>query len=77
MLEIHKIAGVMHTIVSADEALEAKSEQDLSHRLFLKGAWSEQIANRSSNGATRASKSDKKLLLSRSFGGRKNGLSNA
>ena len=58
--EIHKIVGVMHTIVFADGALEAKRARDSSHRLFLKGAWSKQIANRTSNGETRASKSDKR-----------------
>ena len=35
--EIHKIVGVMHTIVFADGALEAKRVRDSSHRLFLKG----------------------------------------
>ena len=48
----------MHTVVLADGALEAKSARDSCHRLFLKGAWSEQIANRTSNRAARASKSD-------------------
>ena len=53
------MVGVMHTVVFADGALEAKSARDSSHRLFLKGAWSGQITNRTSNGATRAIKSDK------------------
>ena len=57
--EIHKIVGVTNIIFFADGALEAKRARDSSHRLFLKGAWSEQRANRRSNGATRASKSDK------------------
>ena len=57
--EIYKIAGVMHTVVFADGALEAKTARESSHRRFLKGAWSEQIANRTCNGATRASKSEK------------------
>ena len=48
----------MHTVVFADGALEAKSARDSRHRLFLKGAWSDQIANRTSSGAARASKSD-------------------
>ena len=48
----------MHTIVFADGALEAKGARDSRHRLFLKGAWSDQIANRTSSGAARASKSD-------------------
>ena len=48
----------MHTVVLADGALEAKSARDSRHRLFLKGAWSEQMANRMSNRAARASKSD-------------------
>ena len=56
--EIRKIEGVMHTIVFADGAPEGKSARDSRHRLFLKGAWSDQIANRTSNGAARASKSD-------------------
>ena len=58
--EIHKIVGVMHIIFFVDGALEAKRARDSSHRLFLKGAWSKQIANRTSNGETRASKSDKR-----------------
>ena len=58
MHEIHKIVGVMHTVAFADGALEAKSARDSRHRLFLKGTWSEQIANRTSNGAARANKSD-------------------
>ena len=49
----------MYTIVLAGGALEAKTARESSHRLFLKGAWSGQIANRTSNGATRATKSDK------------------
>ena len=36
----HKIVGVMHIIFFADGALEAKRARDLSHKLFLKGAWS-------------------------------------
>ena len=48
----------MHTIVFADGALEAKSARNPRHRLFLKGAWSEQIANRTSNRAAITSKSD-------------------
>ena len=58
--EIHKNVGVLHAVVFADGALEAKSARVSSHRLFLKGAWSEQKANRTSNGATRASESEKK-----------------
>ena len=49
----------MHIVVFADGALEAKNARESSLKLFLKGAWSEQRANRRSNGATRASKSDK------------------
>ena len=58
--EIHKNVGVLHAIVFADGALEAKSARESSHRLFLKGAWSEERANRTSNRATRASKNYKK-----------------
>ena len=38
--------------------LEAKTARELSYRLFLKGARSEHIANRTSNRATRASNND-------------------
>ena len=48
----------MHISVFADGALEAKAARESSHRLFLTGAWSGQIAKRTSNGATRATKSD-------------------
>ena len=48
----------MHTVAVADGALEAKSARDSRHRLFLKGAWGEQIVNRTSNRAARASKSN-------------------
>ena len=57
--KIYKIAGVMATVVFADGALEAKNARESSLKLFLKGAWSEQRANRRSSGATRASTSDK------------------
>ena len=57
---IHKNVGVLHAVVFADGALEAKSARESGHRLFLKGAWSEEKANRTSNRATRASKNDKK-----------------
>ena len=57
--EIYKIAGVIATVVFADGALEAKNARQSNQRLFLKGAWSEQRANRRSSGATTASKSDK------------------
>ena len=56
---MHKIVGVMHAIVVADGALEAKCARDSCHRRFLKGAWSGQKAKRTSTGATRATKSDK------------------
>ena len=49
----------MHTVVFADGARDAKNARESSLKLFLKGAWSEQRANRRSSGATRASKSDK------------------
>ena len=39
--------------------LEAKTAQEPAHRLFLKGAKSEHIANRTSNRATRATNNDK------------------
>ena len=68
--EIHKIVGVMHTTFFADGALEAKRARDSSHRLFLKGAWSKQIANPTSNGETRASKVIKDALI-KAIGGSK------
>ena len=48
---------------SCKRGLEAKTARESSHRLFLKGARSEHIANRTSNRATRASKNDKIYLL--------------
>ena len=61
----------MHTAVFADGALEAKSAGDSSHRPFLKGAWSGQITNRTSNGATRAIKSDKNYSYQAQLGVKK------
>ena len=49
----------MHAVVYVDGALEAKWARDSSHKRFLKGAWSAQRAKRTSNGATRATKSHK------------------
>ena len=49
----------MHAVVYVDGALEAKWARDSSHKRFLKGAWSAQRAKRTSNAATRASKSHK------------------
>ena len=57
--ESYKIEGVMHAVVYVDGALEKKCARDSSHKRFLKGAWSAQRAKRTSNGATRASKSHK------------------
>ena len=57
--EINKNVSVLHAVVFAEGALEAKNARESSHRLFLKGARSEKRANRTSNRATRASKSDK------------------
>ena len=54
---------------SCKRGLEAKTARESSHRLFLKGARSEHIANRTSNRATRASKNDKIVcFLSRMWG---------
>ena len=64
--EIYKHVGVLHAIAFAVGAQEAKNERESSHRLFLKGTWSESKANRTSNRATRAMKSDNKC----SFKGR-------
>ena len=57
--EIYKIEGVMHAVVYVDGALEKKCARDSSHKRFLKGTWSAQRAKRTSNGATRPSKSHK------------------
>ena len=57
--EIYKNVSVLHAVVFAEGALAAKSARESIHRLFLKGARSEKRANRTSNRATRASKSDK------------------
>ena len=55
--EIHKIADVMHTIIFAERPWRRKMHETAARSYFLKGAWSEKIANRTSNGATRANKS--------------------
>ena len=57
--EIYKNVDVLHAVVFAEGAVEAKNARESSHRLFLKGARSEKRANRTSNRATRASKSEK------------------
>ena len=51
--------------------LEAKTARESSHRLFLKGARSEHIANRTSNRATRASKNDKIYFFFAVWGSKK------
>ena len=55
--EIHKFADVMHTIMFAERLWRRKVHETAARSYFLKGAWTEQIANRTSNGATRANKS--------------------
>ena len=57
--EIGRIEGVMHAVVYVDGTLEAKCARDSSQKRFLKGAWSAQRAKRTSNGATRATKTHK------------------
>ena len=42
--ETYKFAGVMHAVVVADGALEAKCARDSSHRPFLKSSRSGKIA---------------------------------
>ena len=69
--EIWRIAGVMYTVAFADGGMEAKCARDSSHRRFLKVAWSEQRAKRTSNGAARASKSDKNGFYRDRVGGKK------
>ena len=54
--EIYKNVDVLHAVVFAEGALEAKNARESSHRLFLKGTRSEHIAKRTNNRATRASK---------------------
>ena len=61
----------MHAVVYEDGALEAKCARDSSQKRFLKGAWSGQRAKRTSNGATRASKSYEKYAYEGRFGGEK------
>ena len=58
--ETYKIEGVMHAVGYVDGALEAKCARDSRHRQFLKRALGVQVADRTSNGGTRASKSDKR-----------------
>ena len=61
--EIHKFAGVMHAVVVADGALEAKCARESRHRPFSKGPRSEQTAIRTTKKVTRASIHDKKDSL--------------
>ncbi len=67
----------MHAVVFADGALEAKTARGSSHRLFRKRALSAQTANRTSNGGTRASKSDKRCSYQCNLAIKKRELSNA
>ena len=67
--EMHKESNKLHTKLIKSQVvyipsfckrgLEAKTARESSYRLFLKGARSEHIANRTSNRATRAIKNDK------------------
>ena len=42
--EIHKFAGVMHAIVVADGAMEAKCARESGHRPFFKSSRSGAMA---------------------------------
>ena len=66
--EIYKNVDVLHAVVFAEGALEAKNARESSHRRFLKGAWSQQIAKRTSNGTTITSKIDKNGFDERRLG---------
>ena len=57
--EIQKNAGVMHTVIFAERPWRRKVHETAARSYFLKGAWGDKIANRTSNGATRANKSGK------------------
>ena len=57
--EIHKIANVMHTLIFAERLWMRKMHETAARSYLLKGAWSEEIANRTGKGATRANKSGK------------------
>ena len=57
--EIQKNAGDMHTVVFANGAWMRNVHETRGSGGFRRGARSEHIAKRTSNGATRASKSDK------------------
>ena len=54
---------------SCKRGLEAKTARESSHRLFLKGARSEHIANRTGNRATRASNNDNIVCFLSRLGG--------
>ena len=56
---------------SCTRGLEAKKARESSHRLFLKGARSEHIANRTGNRATRASNNDNLVCALSRLGGQK------
>ena len=57
--------------LSCTRGLEAKKARESSHRLFLKGARSEHIANRTGNRATRASNNDNLVCALSRLGGQK------
>ena len=52
--EIYKFVGVMHAVVVADGALEAKCARHSSHRPFLKSSRSGKIAIYTPKRATKA-----------------------
>ena len=54
--KMHKFAGVMHVVVVADGALEARCAWESSNRHFLKSSRSGKIAIRTAKRATRASR---------------------
>ena len=57
--EIHKIADVMHTVIFAEWPWRRKVHETAARSYFLNSAWSETLARRTSNGATRPNSSGK------------------
>ena len=69
--EIHKFAGVMHAVVVADGALEAKWARHSSHRPFLKSSRSGKMAIWTAKRPTKASRKGKPDPFWSRLGGKK------
>ena len=69
--EIHKIAGVMHAVVFADGALEAKNGQIVGRLQNLMGSRSEKLAIGTAKRAIRANQMTNHALFESVWGSTK------